>query len=100
MEPSVVEAGADEDGQQPEKLYSEKDIKLMPNYIDPYKHQKKYINNRLKQDPEFKKKVVESARKRTKERYHTDPEFRARKIAAERERKKRKKAEAQLVTAA
>ncbi len=75
------------------KVYTENEIKLMPNYIDPYKHQKKYINNRRHADPEFRQRLADTAKKRNKERYHTDPEYRARKIQAEVDRKRRKRLE-------
>lgn len=73
-------------------LYTADQIKLMPNYIDPYKHQRKY-HERKKDDPEFCAKKRERTRIAMQQRYHNDPEYRERKRIAINEWRKAKKSQ-------
>ena len=76
------------DGQL-EMLFCVKDIKLMPNYVDPYKHQKEYIKRRRSNDAEFRQKRNTAARERYHKRMASDPEFKKKKAEETRQRRRR-----------
>ena len=70
-------------------LYTADQIKLMPNYVDPYKHQRKY-QEKKKKYPEFCEKRREQTRLAMQKRYHNDPDYRERKKKAINEWRKAK----------
>ena len=62
------------------RRYAASEIKMMPNYVDPYKHQKKYILERMKRDEAFREKrnaAKREKRKRDREAREKDIKRRA-----------------------
>lgn len=73
------------------RLYTAEEIKQMPTYVDPYKHQRKYKRMKLETDPEYKRKKLDADIARRKKKYHEDPEYREKICRQKRENRAKKK---------
>lgn len=60
-------------------------------YVDPYKHQKKYMRKRYTEDADYRAKCAEQRLAYERKRYATDPEYRAAKAAHARKYRAAKK---------
>lgn len=72
-----------------ERMYKASEMKQMPDYVDPYQHQKKYIQDKRQNDPKFREKT----NKARTEKYKNDPEYRQKKLDSDRAWRDRKRKE-------